>query len=277
MEYLSCFCYKTYGTLFLMKFTSMRVRLLFFCFLLLSCSSFANYTFRYKIGADKEYIEHINQDPMIAIFAAIGYEAIYSNWHYDCTANDSLLLLISDISQIGSDDTIRYSQKRKLKGFEIENSFVGKAKDNWPNEYLNKRRKLRSVVSNDTVYSIPYVSFNFKKTDDTLTINGWLCSKWIPVGESADNIKGKVWVWVSKEVPVLVDMYNLSDDFDGGIVRIQFSNGRFNELVSFSKTNDELSFDIFNKRASIFPKSAPMNYLEAWIDMKENFSIKEIR
>lgn len=255
----------------------MKKYILLAILLFLFSSSFAECKFRYKIGADKEYIEHINQDPMIAIFAAIGYEAIYSNWHYDCTANDSLLLLISDISQIGSDDTIRYSEKRKLKGFEIENSFVGKAKNNWPNEYLNKRKKIRSVVSNDTVYSIPYVSFNFKKTDDTLTINGWLCSKWIPVGESADNIKGKVWVWVSKEVPAIVDMYNLSDDFDGGIVRIQFANGRFNELVSFSETNDELSFDIFNNKASIFPKSPPMNYLEAWIDMKENFSIKEMR
>src|SRR5690606_7039387 len=96
--------------------------------------------------------------------------------------------------------------------------------------------QLRCRYINDTLKACWYdAEESFTRTTETQTINGWLCTKWVP---DSEDLQGNVWVWIAKEVPKILNLGVNYQGFDGGLVKMEWTNGRYNILESFEQVSD---------------------------------------
>lgn len=221
------------------------------------------YSFRYKIDANELYKsakETKNKDPHAIYGISLMRKHYYATVYMNCISNNQYLECEYDLKEflkgysISHDTNSIKNYNSDLSGFITNEELSFAPKSNTLKYLYNRQTGVRYNVVNDTIGSQSVHKVrreSFLKTGITKTINNWLCTKWIPKDTSISN---KVVIWISDEVPKEVSPDIFSNDFDGGVVEIEWINGRFNILTEYKKLD---SIYNFNMKALPLDKSQP--------------------
>jgi hypothetical protein len=204
------------------------------------------YQFKYVVGGTVSYKSAENVlfvDDIAKLVLGDVRKKMYENQYYVGFQNDRYLdyhIDYSDISGKTFKDTMiidgsglwemRYKDSVQM----VSNTTLPIIPQASSIKDLKSQLKCRYI--DDSLRSCWYdAQESFNITTDTQTINGWLCTKWVP---NSKDLQGRVWVWISKEVPIQINLGLGFDGFDGGLVKMEWENGRYNLLMSYEQAND---------------------------------------
>jgi len=255
-----------YGKQLLMK------PIILMCTLLLSLTAHCQdkgYAFRYQIGANERYksATAVEQDDPYAAFAiSLIRKRFFSTVFLEGKANDRYLECKYDLSQLLQDYSVHYDTNSlenfdfNLWGFINGHTMAFQADDTGSSGYYcDKQNDIHYTIKNDTIdrKSASRIKLDdFAETKEQRIINNWLCVKWIP---KDTGISEKVAVWISKDIPKAVNFGISCPCFDGGLVKVEWANGRFNLLTEYQPLNT--SFDFAGKNL-LPPESLPEQSFE---------------
>lgn len=204
------------------------------------------YSFRYRIGADSTYTSAVNvvQSNSMGQYAlGLLRKQMYSNFYYEGFSSADKIYYKWNLHGVDMKDTMRYN----INDSANYDPVYGHKKSSIIKFDYNKeialsfdlKKKIQYFITDDTVKGAYYITDEpCNRIDEYKTINGWHCVKWVPEGNMVSNIT----IWVSKEVPVNINFGIFNKEFEGGIVRVEWANGRYNELLSFEKQAEPYNF-----------------------------------
>jgi len=208
-----------------------------------------HYYFKYKISADSSYIHAPIEatsisDNFTAVWVSHLKERIYTNLYAEGYTSRDALFIDMDATGIDMKAPVQYGERdsacydKRIGAFLRSSIIRMPANANWPDLFYRRDigQAWQLFPGTDSVLGHYRIESNtFRPTGTHRTINGWLCDQWVPV---ADSLAGRnIAIWVCNDIPKAIDMGIFSDAVNGGIVRIDFGNGRFNELMTYRKTD----------------------------------------
>jgi len=209
------------------------------------------YTFRYRIDANEEYknAQNLYDTWEAKMGISIVRNLYYSNIFYNCVANKKYLINTWDFGKLKTELHKTYdTTKVKNYNFNIGGSIARSSIKfgNIPQIILcyDKLANTCYTMVNDTakLNSVHRVKkYNFDATNTIDTINRFICRKWVLLDNDA---YGDVSIWVSKDIPKEINPGIFYPQFNGGIVKIEWGNGRYDILENFSKVDTPYVFKI---------------------------------
>lgn len=253
------------------------------CFLSNVGFSQNDYSFRYKIDANEAY-KNVHNKKNTNPYEIYGISKMrkhfYSTVYLNGVANQQYLECEYDLTQflegfaIKNDSNGMDNYDMNIGGF-IKTDTMTFSFTHTVKYFCNKLKSIGYNINDDTinVNSVRKIKLDsFEKTNETEIINDLMCQKWIPTDT---NISEKIAIWISNEVPKEVNFGIFCPDFDGGIVKVEWSNGRFNSLVGFKKLDAVYHYKIKDFTIDSTQSKKELDYLRG--ALIENDSMEVIK
>lgn len=241
------------------------------------------YTFTYKLGADSGYMnatDVVHADEAGRYALSLVRKVFYENLNIKGYVNHKYLYYEWDLENVGMVDTVYYDHHddstyiHALRGYK-ESSYIALEAKPVFSFYTDKKKNIQCYLVNDTIQGFYYLAkHKFTPTNDTATFNGWRCHKWIPQDEKWQH---RVAVWISSSVPEDVNPGVFFPEFHGGLVRIQWENGRYNQLLQYATEEQYLFKTVKFKRPARNQGLADPLLFSVDDNYKDSFYSKEVQ